>query len=63
MSQKLIWILVLGCCIRGIYANLIAKDYVWFTAFTIIFFFSIYMLADMFGMVPPGTVEALFGQN
>lgn len=60
MTAKIIWSLVLFCSIRGFYANAIKKEIAYTAAFMITLAFSAYMLADLFGVLPPGFIEQFF---
>lgn len=59
-TLKIIWTLVFFCSIRGIYANAVKKDFAYAGAFIVTFFFSAYMVADLFGILPPGFIDNLF---
>ena len=48
MTAKIIWTLIFFCSIRGVYANAAKKE------------IAMYMLADLFGVLPPGFIEQLF---
>ena len=54
MTAKIIWTLIFFCSIRGVYANAAKKEIAYTVAFTVTLFFSMYMLADLFGVLPPG---------
>ena len=60
MTAKIIWTLIFFCSIRGVYANAAKKEIAYTVAFTVTLFFSMYMLADLFGELPPGFIEQLF---
>lgn len=57
MTAKIIWTLIFFCSIRGVYANAAKKEIAYTVAFTVTLFFSMYMLADLFGVLPPGFIE------
>ena len=54
------WTLIFFCSIRGVYANAAKKEIAYTVAFTVTLFFSMYMLADLFGVLPPSFIEQLF---
>ena len=56
MTAKIIWTLIFFCSIRGVYANAAKKEIAYTVAFTVTLFFSMYMLADLFGVLPPGFI-------
>lgn len=51
-TQVLIWSIVLLCSIRGFYNNVKTRDWAWATAFGVLIPASIYLLLDLFGMMP-----------
>ena len=63
MTAKIIWTLIFFCSIRGVYANAAKKEIAYTLAFTVTLFFSMYMLADLFGVLPPALSNNYFEQE
>ncbi|MUU07639.1 MAG: hypothetical protein EP149_08135 [Phascolarctobacterium sp.] len=59
-TLKIFWVLIFLCSIRGFYANATKKELAYTVAFAITSVFSAYMLADLFGYLPPGFIEQFF---
>ena len=60
MTAKIIWTLIFFCSIRGVYPHSSQNEVAYTLSFTVTLFFSMYMLADLFGVLPPGFIEQLF---
>lgn len=59
MTAKIIWTLIFFCSIRGVYANAAKKEIAYTLAFTVTLFFSMYMLADLFGVTAAGLYRTI----
>lgn len=59
-TLKIFWFLIFLCSVRGFYANAVKKEIAYTVAFAVTSVFSAYMLADLFGVLPPGFIEQFF---
>ncbi len=62
MTTIFIWSVVLICSIRGIYSNIVNRNFPYTVAFIVTALFATYMLADILGYLPPLFVEKLFNK-
>ena len=58
-TLKIFWVLIFLCSIRGFYANATKRTGL-HSRICYYFGFSAYMLADLFGYLPPGFIEQFF---